>query len=141
MDFQVRRIKRYPVKSTDLEVHRTVMTENSYMAPARSQLCFAASLLLAFSVFPVVPTLGQTPTIDAAHDPLQLAFDSAVKPFLQSYCLDCHGDDEPEAMLDLSVFASSRRCGPRTQDLGHHPGSTRIAGNAPEGFRLRTGIR
>lgn len=32
---------------------------------------------------------------------------AAAKPFLQAYCLACHGPEKPEAMLDLSRFAAN----------------------------------
>ncbi|MCA8991134.1 MAG: DUF1592 domain-containing protein [Planctomycetaceae bacterium] len=31
-------------------------------------------------------------------------YSGQVQPFLKRYCIDCHGPDEPEAMLDLSGF-------------------------------------
>ena len=38
---------------------------------------------------------------------VQKAFLSDVAPFLTAYCLDCHGQNEPEAALDLSTFDSA----------------------------------
>ena len=37
---------------------------------------------------------------------LDTAFQKTVKPFLKSFCLDCHGHDDPEAKLDLSGYGS-----------------------------------
>jgi mono/diheme cytochrome c family protein len=34
-------------------------------------------------------------------------FREVVRPFLESYCLGCHGGDEPEAGLDLSGFSTA----------------------------------
>ncbi len=41
-------------------------------------------------------------------EPSQLAkeFDSQIKPFLGTYCLDCHGSKKPKGDLDLTVFTS-----------------------------------
>lgn len=33
---------------------------------------------------------------------LEAHFDTKVRPFLQTYCIDCHGREKPEADLDLS---------------------------------------
>lgn len=38
-------------------------------------------------------------------------FSRDVKPFLKTYCLDCHGASEPEAKLDLSPFDSPEAVG------------------------------
>ena len=37
-------------------------------------------------------------------DKLDLAFQEKVRPFLNNYCLDCHGGDEPEGGLSLETF-------------------------------------
>ncbi len=37
---------------------------------------------------------------------LDTEFQKAVKPFLNSFCLDCHGQDDPEAKLDLTGYAA-----------------------------------
>jgi mono/diheme cytochrome c family protein len=36
---------------------------------------------------------------------LQRQFAATVRPFLESYCLGCHGKDKPKGQLDLSAFA------------------------------------
>lgn len=38
--------------------------------------------------------------------PLTRDFDHTVKPFLKTYCLNCHGKSKQEAKLDLSPFTS-----------------------------------
>lgn len=40
-------------------------------------------------------------------DELNHRFTTTVGPFLKTYCLDCHGSDEPEAKLDLSAYSSA----------------------------------
>lgn len=37
---------------------------------------------------------------------LDRQFGATVRPFLERYCLDCHGREKPEAELDLSPFTS-----------------------------------
>ncbi len=38
---------------------------------------------------------------------LNVQFQKTVAPFLKTYCLDCHGKDDPEAKLDLSGYSSA----------------------------------
>src|SRR4051812_7190593 len=54
----------------------------------------AAALLLAFA--------GRSSAAD-----LDRAFGDTVRPFLQTYCLDCHGGDKPKGNLDLGAYASA----------------------------------
>ncbi len=37
---------------------------------------------------------------------LEQRFISTVRPFLQTYCLSCHGKDKPQAQLDLATYTS-----------------------------------
>lgn len=37
---------------------------------------------------------------------LQQGFAGTVRPFLQAYCVSCHGRENPKAQLDLSAFTS-----------------------------------
>lgn len=37
---------------------------------------------------------------------LAQAFDSEIKPFLSTYCLDCHGNTKPKGDLDLARFTN-----------------------------------
>lgn len=43
----------------------------------------------------------------SAADELSAAFGRTVKPFLNEFCLDCHGATDPEAKLNLSSFVSA----------------------------------
>ncbi|MEZ6127474.1 MAG: DUF1592 domain-containing protein [Planctomycetaceae bacterium] len=38
---------------------------------------------------------------------LERVFQTSVRPFLQTYCLDCHGTETQEAKLDLSSFSTA----------------------------------
>jgi hypothetical protein len=42
----------------------------------------------------------------ASPDPLERTFASTVRPFIGTYCLDCHGADKPKADFDLSPFTT-----------------------------------
>ena len=56
---------------------------------------------------PVVALLVLT-SFATAVEPSQLAqaFDTQIKPFLGTYCLDCHGGKKPKGDLDLTTFTS-----------------------------------
>ena len=41
---------------------------------------------------------------DGTGADLESRFSRTVQPFLEAYCITCHGSDEPEAEMDLSVF-------------------------------------
>ena len=43
---------------------------------------------------------------DAVLTQLDGRFSGTVHPFLQTYCVACHGKDKPEAELDLSAYSS-----------------------------------
>lgn len=41
---------------------------------------------------------------EATRASLESQFSRTVQPFLKTYCYDCHGNDDPEAQMDLSVY-------------------------------------
>src|SRR5450432_659730 len=43
---------------------------------------------------------------DDTEASLAIHFDSTVKPFLQTYCVTCHGREKPEADLNLAAYSS-----------------------------------
>lgn len=47
------------------------------------------------------------PVDPASVSALNDGFQATVAPFLQSFCLDCHGESDPEAKLDLSVYRAA----------------------------------
>jgi hypothetical protein len=47
------------------------------------------------------------PTPIPATAPVDVRFQDTVRPFLDSYCLGCHGKDKPKGDLDLSVYATA----------------------------------
>src|SRR5258707_10181570 len=60
------------------------------------------------------PTRG--PEVEAEAVPVEARFRESVRPFLETYCLGCHGKDKPEGDLDLSAFATAESV---AKDLGH----------------------
>ncbi len=75
--------------------------------PRNAVTClFALNLVLAGS------SSGQTDVaVESAAEvspaELQGQFDETIQPFLTTHCTDCHGEHDPEGMLNLSTFASS----------------------------------
>jgi hypothetical protein len=67
------------------------------------QILFRGLLILAASV---VPSLCSGAALTQAT--LETQFGRTVQPFLENYCVTCHGKEEPEAEMDLSGFTSMR---------------------------------
>jgi hypothetical protein len=65
-----------------------------------------ASLHFLWMAWARASAASDTPAIDLGQ--LASGFDSTVDPFIESYCIDCHSGELPEAELDLSTatFAS-----------------------------------
>lgn len=57
--------------------------------------------------FPTLALLLAAARAAAADAPLEARFVREVRPFLETYCLECHAADKPEAELDLSPFKST----------------------------------
>lgn len=72
------------------------------MRPRFLYLAFWAFLLthpgLSVNAAPVDPA-----SVSALND----GFQTTVAPFLRSFCLDCHGEADPEAKLDLSIYTTA----------------------------------
>ncbi|MEP7367434.1 MAG: DUF1592 domain-containing protein, partial [Acidobacteriota bacterium] len=58
-------------------------------------------LILAATVLPCVVRGQQNASPD-----LDRQFTNTIRPFLESYCIGCHGQQRPAAQLDLSVFTT-----------------------------------
>jgi hypothetical protein len=52
------------------------------------------------------PRMGTGPALPA--DPLEQRFASQIQPFLQRYCIACHGSKKPKAQFDLSRYATAK---------------------------------
>ena len=59
------------------------------------------AVLLLQSLLPA--KAAEAPSATVLND----QFQKTVAPFLQSYCLDCHGNEDPEAKLDLSGYSTA----------------------------------
>ena len=58
---------------------------------------------LFFAIVPLALGADSTPTTDAA---LEQNFKGTVHPFVETYCVTCHGKEDPEADLDLSPYST-----------------------------------
>src|SRR5262245_4056103 len=67
---------------------------------------FAVSLLLALGALGVAASSSQSggAAVPAVHSDTSDAFDTTVKPFLQTYCYGCHRGNQPAAGFDLTVY-------------------------------------
>ncbi len=57
----------------------------------------------------VTVLLGLYIPADIRADDLNQQFHEKVQPLLETYCLDCHGQDGPEADLSLAAFKSAQQ--------------------------------
>lgn len=69
-----------------------------------------ATTLVCLSTI-VACSLNAATAKDADDSQLNQAFQEAVLPYLKTYCLDCHGSEDPEAKLDLSGYSSAHDVG------------------------------
>ncbi len=69
------------------------------------------STVFVLALAPLALGAGLTPSNDAA---LARNFGATARPFLQTYCVTCHGGDKPKADLDLGAYGSM---GAVTNDL------------------------
>src|SRR5205085_7589584 len=53
-----------------------------------------------------VTTVAPMSTASAPKTPLEPAFHSTLRPFVKTYCVECHGGAKPKADLDLSAYAT-----------------------------------
>ena len=73
----------------DLPTRRGIITAS--LLPA------AGMLLAAMSVH------AASPAADPVHG---RRFQTLVRPFVETYCVKCHGGEDPEAGLDLSAYTT-----------------------------------
>ena len=68
-------------------------------------LLFALVCLRTFASGPADDQTSHkpAPTQTAATSPLEHRFRDTVRPFVETYCLGCHGKEKPKGDLDLSV--------------------------------------
>ncbi|MEO6569578.1 MAG: DUF1592 domain-containing protein [Opitutaceae bacterium] len=73
----------------------------------------ASCLILLFLFAPLV---SEAQAADQARADLEAAFNGKIRPFIETYCVSCHGAKKPEADLDFSAvttLASLLKDGPR----------------------------
>ena len=80
----------------------------------RIKKLLAMALLLALvcsGIFAAAPADNPQPSglpADATASPLvENRFHDQVRPFLENYCLGCHGKEKPKGELDLSGYVSA----------------------------------
>jgi mono/diheme cytochrome c family protein len=73
----------------------------------RVVVCLVTALCIALGAY---ISRGQTdssqPQADPALAQLDTRFTATIKPFLQTNCFSCHGQDKPEAGFDLTTYTS-----------------------------------
>src|SRR3954447_341484 len=66
---------------------------------------FARALLALVGALAVPASTRQASSREPA--PRTAAFDTAIRPFLQTYCYTCHGGQQPAAGFDLTAYATA----------------------------------
>ena len=87
------------------------MYRNFKINPYAWSILASASALLAGLV--LGGSSGASGTAKPTRSPSELEqqFTSTVKPFMQAYCVACHGKDKPQAQLDLTAYANMAAVG------------------------------
>lgn len=65
--------------------------------------------IVSFGIGAFLPTLLAAASVDSAATALENQFRDTVKPFLQSYCVDCHGGEKPKGSFDLTPYSNVNR--------------------------------
>src|SRR3954469_13404521 len=66
---------------------------------------FAGALLALVGALAVPASTRQASSREPA--PRTAAFDTTIKPFLQTYCYTCHGGQQPAAGFDLTAYTTA----------------------------------
>lgn len=61
---------------------------------------------LAFFAMLVWTGTSDADTSDKTRAELEKRFAGTVRPFMQTYCISCHGKEKPQAQLDLSAYSN-----------------------------------
>ena len=67
--------------------------------------CLTASFVMAALI--AAPGATAVRAADESELRWQTQFAKTVQPFLKTYCNSCHGQDKPEAKLDLATIATA----------------------------------
>src|SRR6476646_1343386 len=68
------------------------------------RIAFGGALLAIVGALGV-PASSRQPASRSRATPSD-AFDTTIKPFLQTYCDTCHGGPQPAAVFDLTAYAT-----------------------------------
>src|SRR5262245_40941612 len=71
-----------------------------------SALVFAATLLAMLGAL-AVPVASRQAAARPGPPARPEAFDSSIKPFLETYCYACHSGSQPAAGFDLTAYATA----------------------------------
>jgi cytochrome c553 len=71
-----------------------------------SSVALLAALVCGASATRAAKAPAPRPSADKTRVELEQRFTGTVKPFLQTYCIACHGKNMPQAQLDLSSYTS-----------------------------------
>jgi hypothetical protein len=69
-------------------------------------LAITGAALAWFDLRPPAPAPVPAPAVDHMPQLLEARFQSTVHPFVQIYCVTCHGGAKPKAELDLSTYTT-----------------------------------
>ncbi len=72
----------------------------------RSQIGLATPWAALFVILTTTVVVSVVRGQEAKRTELQGSFTRSVKPFLETYCVSCHGQNRPAAQLDLSGFTT-----------------------------------
>src|SRR5689334_6415885 len=78
-------------------------TASAERRPAR-RAAFAGALVAIIGAL-AVPAASRQPAARSGATPPD-AFETTIKPFLQTYCYTCHGGPQPAAGFDLTAYAT-----------------------------------
>lgn len=69
--------------------------------------CTSSGLPLVLSVLSAICIPCMADEVQRERERVQAEFRTSTLPFLQKFCLDCHGSEDPAAKLDLSKFRTA----------------------------------
>ncbi len=78
---------------------------SKYKFPSKyAELFLASASFLSILIWTI--SSGAAPQT-SPQTALDKRFSSTIKPFLQTYCISCHGKDKPQAQLDLTSYSNT----------------------------------
>ena len=86
-------------------------------------------LTLIFGLLILCSTPGGATAAEPDEQQLSGAFEGSVRPFLDTYCVSCHGKTKPKGDFDVSPFTTMKAV-VETQAMAACAGETQGGGNA-----------